>query len=142
MDIALFQNPPGSANGGGGGDGECGSTANAAVTEQSSAPTIADVKCADGEPQQGADSAQPKNEKQELTVTISSASEVTPKSSTPPKVVRNLQAFLTRPMVQLKIPIVDVNISMNSKQASIYALAIKSYDHDPGLSASTGTLIL
>ncbi|KAL5970646.1 Histone demethylase UTY [Taenia solium] len=125
VDITLFQNPPSSTNGGG--DGECAGTAagtstTAGATEQGAPSTAADVKSTEGETQQ-CSSTQPKRE----TVTSSSqkdngaaapsnASEVPPKSSTPPKLVRNLGAFLTRPVVQLKSPTADLNASMTAKQ--------------------------
>ncbi|KAH9285051.1 Lysine-specific demethylase 6A [Echinococcus granulosus] len=125
VDITLFQNPPSSTNGGG--DGEyvgsaAGTSTTAGATDQGASSTTADMKSTEGEAQQ-CPSAQPKREnitsssqKDNCATAPSNVSEVPPKYSTPPKLVRNLGAFLTRPMVQLKSPTTDLSTSMTAKQ--------------------------
>uniref|UniRef100_A0A5K3EU68 TPR_REGION domain-containing protein n=1 Tax=Mesocestoides corti TaxID=53468 RepID=A0A5K3EU68_MESCO len=113
-DIALFQNP---TSGSGGGDGDCVGATNVGPSDRNPPPPLGDTKCPGNEAQGG-----PTQMKRESGSAGQDQSEPSasgpspPKPSTPAKLVRNLQAFLTKPLVLPRSPTAGLDVSMTSKE--------------------------
>ncbi|VDO00758.1 unnamed protein product [Rodentolepis nana] len=140
LDIALFHNPPGSANGGA--EGGLSSNSAPVVSEPDATSTENDIQHQDSILQMKQETTTSTSTGQHLqqgthcgpatmanTPSSNIPNEVSQKPSAPTKYVKSLKAILIKPLPQPKWPLRELNSSMSAKQARSNFCALINFDY-------------